>query len=145
MPVIEHQVFIKAPIKVCFDLARNASQNSSIIKRTDVTGVTDGLLEEGNTVTRATVTWQRLTNKVIFMEEPYSFVEKMVRGPFRSFIQIHQFIEEEEGTVMLDHVQYKSRFGPIGAAIDKMFLEQLMKSYIVSRAKELKNLAEKIT
>lgn len=137
MPVIEHRLFIKAPIDVCFNLARNVSP------MTAVKGVTENLLEEGNTVTRVTATRQRLITKVIFMEKPYSFVEKMVRGPFKSFIQIHQFIEEEGGTVMLDHVQYKSRFGPIGAAVDKIYLEQLMKSFIISRAEELKELAEK--
>lgn len=139
MPVIEHCLFIKAPIEVCFNLARNISP-MTVDKE-----LTEKLLEEGDTVTRVTATKQLLTMKVIFMEKPYSFVEKMVRGPYRSFIQIHQFIEEEGGTVMMDHVQYKARFGSIGAAVDKIFLEQRMKSFIISRSEELRKLAEKNT
>lgn len=136
MPVIEYRLVIKAPIDVCFDLARNVNLITAGSDRNEK------LLEEGNTVTRVTVTKQRLITKVIFMERPYHFVEKMVRGPFSSFIQIYQFTEEERGTMLLNHVQYKSRFGPIGTALDKIFLEQVMKSFIISRSEELKELAE---
>jgi ligand-binding SRPBCC domain-containing protein len=135
MPVIEHRIFIKAPIDLCFDLARNVNSINDIRNRKE------DLLSEGNTVTRVTATKQKITMKVIFMERPNSFVEK-IRGPFRSLIHIHQFVEEEGGTVMLDHVQYKARFGPVGAAVDKILLERLMKSFIISRSEKLKELAE---
>jgi ligand-binding SRPBCC domain-containing protein len=136
MPVIEHRIFIKVPIDECFDLARNVNSiNDNRNRKED-------LLSEGDTVTRVTATKQKITMKVIFMERPNSFVEKMIRGPFRSLIHIHQFVEEEGGTVMLDHVQYKARFGPVGAAVDKILLERLLKSFIISRSEKLKELAE---
>lgn len=120
MPLIEHKQFIKAPIDICFDLARDVGVHTQPALKTKgkaVGGVTKGLLEEGNCVNWESVHFgikQRVTTRVIFMEKPYSFVEKMVKGPFRSFIHIHQFIEEEEGTTMIDHFQYKSPFSPIG-------------------------------
>ncbi|MFP7300497.1 SRPBCC family protein [Neobacillus niacini] len=148
MPVIEHKQFIKAPIGVCFDLARDVgvhTQTTLKTKERAVGGVTKGLLEEGDSVTWEAVHFgikQRLTAKVIFMEKPYSFVDVMVKGAFKSFIHIHQFTEEEEGTTMIDHFQYKSRFGLIGVLIDKWFLERYMKSFIATRAAELKEIAE---
>jgi ligand-binding SRPBCC domain-containing protein len=148
MPVIEHKQFIKAPIEVCFNLARDVdihTQTTVKTKEKAVGGVTKGLLEEGNSVTWAAVHFgikQRLTSRVIFMEKPHSFVDVMVKGIFKSFIHIHQFMEEKEGTVMVDHFQYKSRFGPIGNLIDKLFLEKYMKKFIVMRAIELKKIAE---
>lgn len=52
MPVIKHQQFIKAPAEVCFDLARNVdihTQTTSQTKERAVGGVTEGLLEQGDT------------------------------------------------------------------------------------------------
>ena len=148
MPAIEHKQFIKAPIEVCFDLVRDVGvhkQTALKTRKKAVGGVTKGLLEEGDSVTWEAVHFgikQRVTSRVIFMEKPHSFVEKMVKGAFRSFIYIHQFIEEEEGTMMVDLFQYKSRFGPIGILIDKLFLAKYMEKFIVTRAIELKKIAE---
>jgi ligand-binding SRPBCC domain-containing protein len=148
MPVIEHKQFIKAPIEVCFNLARDVNVHTQTTLKTKeraVGGVTKGLLEEGDSVTWEAVHFgikQRLTSRVIFMEKPHSFVDVMVKGAFKSFIHIHQFVNEEEGTTMIDHFQYKSRFGPIGVLIDKLFLEKYMKRFIAMRATELKKIAE---
>ncbi|MFF2450568.1 cell division protein [Neobacillus sp. NPDC058068] len=148
MPVIEHQQFIKAPVELCFDLARNVdihTQTTSTTKERAVGGVTQGLLEEGDTVTWEAIHFgikQRLTAKVTLMEKPYKFVDMMVKGAFHSFVHSHQFIEEAGGTIMIDKFQYKSPFGPIGVVADKLFLEKYMRVFIASRAKALKNIAE---
>lgn len=148
MPVIEHQQFVKAPTEVCFDLARNVdihTQTTSNTKERAVAGVTEGLLEEGDTVTWEAIHFgikQRLTAKVTLMEKPNKFVDMMVKGAFHSFVHTHQFIEKEDGTIMIDKFQYKSPFGPIGVIADKLFLEKYMRVFIVSRAKALKNIAE---
>ena len=148
MPLIEHKQFIKAPIDSCFDLARDVRVHTqTVLKRKvkAVGGMTKGLPVEGNSVTWESVHFgikQRVTTRVIFMEKPYSFVEKMVKGPFRYSIHIHEFIEEEAGTIMIDHFQYKSRFSPIGVLIDKLFLAKYIEKLIVARAIELKKIAE---
>ena len=54
----------------------------------------------------------------------------------------HQFIEEKGGTLMIDTFEYKSPFGLIGRVADKLFLEKYMTRFIISRAKELKRIAE---
>lgn len=149
MPVIEHKQLIKAPIEVCFNLARDVNVHTQTTLKTKeraVGGVTEGLLEEGDSVIWEAVHFgikQRLTARVIFMEKPQSFVDVMVKGAFKSFIHIHQFIDEEEGTTMIDHFQYKSPFGFLGVIADKLFLEKYMRRFIASRAFELKRIAEK--
>jgi ligand-binding SRPBCC domain-containing protein len=148
MPVIEHQQFIKAPVEVCFDLARNVdihTQTTSKTKERAVRGVTEGLLEQGDTVTWEAIHFgikQRLTAKVTLMEKPHKFVDIMVKGAFQSFVHTHQFIEEADGTIMIDKFQFKSPFGLIGVVADKLFLEKYMRAFIVSRAKALKKIAE---
>jgi ligand-binding SRPBCC domain-containing protein len=149
MPVIENKLYINATVEHCFDLARNVdihTQTTSSTKERAVGGITTGLLKEGDSVTWEAVHFgikQRLTAKVIFMEKPHSFVDVMVKGAFRSFIHIHQFVEEPEGTTMIDHFQYKSPFGFLGVLVDKLFLEKYMRRFIASRALKLKKLAEK--
>lgn len=150
MPVIEHQEFIKAPVEVCFDLARNVdihTQTASKTKERAVGGVIQGLLEEGDMVTFEAVHFgikQRLTAKVTSMEKPNQFVDIMVKGAFHSFVHTHRFLEETEGTIMVDRFQYTSPFGSIGVMADKLFLEKYMKAFIVSRAKSLKKIAESL-
>lgn len=148
MPIIEHQILIKAPIEVCFDLARDVNihtKTTSKTKERAISGVTKGLLEEGDTVTWEAVHFgvkQRLTAKVIEMQKPYRFVDIMVKGAFHSFVHTHNFIKNHNETMMIDIFQYKAPLGPIGIIADKLFLERYMKNFIVSRAKELKKIAE---
>ncbi len=149
MPTIRHSQFIKAPIEICFDLARSVEVHTQTTSRTQeraVGGVTSGLLEKGDMVTWEAVHFgirQRLTAKVTVMEKPFRFVDIMVKGAFKSFVHTHEFFEEAEGTVMIDTFQYESPLGLLGIAADKLFLERYMREFIVSRAWGLRELAEK--
>ncbi|WP_163099353.1 SRPBCC family protein [Peribacillus alkalitolerans] len=148
MPVIEHRQFIKAPIELCFDLARNVNIHTQTTSNTNeraVDGVIEGLLEEGDTVTWEAIHFgirQRLSAKVTLMEKPHKFVDNMVKGAFHSFTHTHEFIEESGGTVMMDTFHYKSPLGLIGVLADKLFLEKYMREFIASRSKALKEIAE---
>jgi ligand-binding SRPBCC domain-containing protein len=148
MPVIKHQEYIKAPIEVCFDLARNVdihTVTTSHTKERAVGGVTSGLMENGDSVTWEAVhlgVKQRLTAKIIEMDRPYRFVDVMVKGAFKSFTHTHTFEVKDKGTVMTDHFDYKSPFGVIGKLADHLFLERYMTDLLVRRAKALKEIAE---
>jgi ligand-binding SRPBCC domain-containing protein len=148
MPIIKHKEFIQAPVEVCFDLARNVDIHTKTTAKTmekAVGGVTQGLLEEGDSVTWEATHFgikQRLTAKVTHMEKPIEFVDIMVKGAFSSFTHTHQFVEENGGTLMIDTFEYKSPFGSIGIIADKLFLKRYMTEFIINRAKELKRIAE---
>ncbi|QTD41296.1 SRPBCC family protein [Sporosarcina sp. Te-1] len=149
MPIIKHDIFINAPINVCFDLSRNVDvhrETTSNTKEKAIEGVTVGLMENGDTVTWEAThlgVKQKLTAKIIEMEKPYKFTDVMVKGAFHSFTHIHEFIECGTGTTMKDTFTYKSPFGMLGVIADKLFLEKYMRNFIVNRAKELKRIAEK--
>ncbi|MFE4813746.1 cell division protein [Peribacillus simplex] len=148
MPVIVYQQFIKAPVDLCFDIKRSVdihTKTTAKTKEVAVDGVTEGLLDEGDTVTWEAIHFgikQRLKAQVTLMEKPNKFVDIMVKGALHSFVHTHQFIEESGGTIMIDKFQYKSPFGPIGVLADKLFLEKYMREFIISRAKALKKIAE---
>lgn len=148
MPLIEYQEFVQAPVAVCFDLARNVDVHTRTTEGTRekaVGGVTTGLLQAGDVVTWEAVHFgikQRLTAKITVMNRPYLFEDIMVKGAFHSFTHIHEFIEKDNGTLMVDRFQYISPFGLIGVIADKLFLESYMRNFIMSRAKALKHIAE---
>jgi ligand-binding SRPBCC domain-containing protein len=148
MPVITNEIFIKAPIEKCFDLARNVDIHAKTVSKTKervVGGVTAGLLELGDVVTFEAVHFgvkQRLTAKVTKMEKPSYFVDEMLCGAFKSFVHTHEFQAINNGTLMIDHFNYTSPFGVVGTALDKLFLEKYMKAFITGRSLELKRIAE---
>ena len=148
LPIIHHEIFIHAPITVCFDLARNIDVHLQTTGKTNeraVAGITSGLIEKGQTVTWEAThlgVRQKLTAKITEMERPYRFVDVMVKGAFHSFTHIHEFVESGTGTIMKDTFSYKSPLGILGILVDKLFLERYMREFIVSRAEGLKELAE---
>ncbi|MEK5037205.1 SRPBCC family protein [Sporosarcina sp. FSL K6-3457] len=150
MPLIEHREFIKSPIERCFDLARDVeihTQTTADTREKAVGGITTGLLQAGDLVTWEAVHFgirQRLTAKVTVMNRPYSFGDIMVRGAFHSFHHVHEFIEQDGGTLMIDRFQYQSPLGPIGVLADKLFLESYMRKFIVNRAIALREIAESV-
>ncbi|MBS4196516.1 SRPBCC family protein [Lederbergia citri] len=149
MLTIKHDIYINAPINVCFDLARNVevhTETTSKTKEKAIGGVTVGLMENGDTVTWEAIHFgvkQKLTAKIIEMEKPYKFTDVMVKGAFHSFTHRHEFIESGTGTIMKDTFSYKSPFGILGKIADTLFLEKYMRKFIIHRAKELKRIAEK--
>ena len=149
MPIIKHDIYIDAPVNVCFDLARNVEVHTETTTKTKekaIDGVTVGLMENGDTVTWEAThlgVKQKLTAKIIEMEKPYKFTDVMVKGAFHSFSHTHEFIESGTGTIMKDTFSYKSPFGILGKIADRLFLEKYMRDFIVNRAKELKRIAEK--
>ncbi|WLD94340.1 SRPBCC family protein [Alkalihalobacillus sp. AL-G] len=147
MPVIYHTILIKAPIDVCFDLARDIdihTKTTGNTKERAVGGVTTGLIEMDESVTWEAVHFgvrQRLTAKIIEMDRPYRFVDVMVEGAFHSFTHTHEFEETVNGTIMKDTFDYRSPLGLLGRIADRLFLEKYMRNFIITRAEELKKVA----
>lgn len=148
MPIIKYDIFIHAPIHVCFDLARNVDvhiETTSKTKEKAIDGVTSGLMENGDTVTWEAThlgVRQKLTAKIIKMERPSTFTDVMVKGAFHSFTHTHEFTDSGTGTIMKDTFSYTSPLGILGVIADKLFLEKYMRNFIVNRAIELKKIAE---
>lgn len=148
MPTIFYEIFIEAPISICFDLARNVDvhlETSAHTKEKAVAGVTSGLMEKGDSVTWQATHFgikQKLTAEIIEMDKPMKFTDAMVKGAFQSFIHTHEFHESGNGTIMTDRFVYTSPLGVLGKVADKLFLEKYMQRFIVNRAIDLKRIAE---
>jgi len=148
LPTIRLATSIDAPPERCFDLARDVAAHVRSTAGTDeraVGGVTVGLLELGDEVTweaRHLGIRQRLTVRISRFERPRMFEDVMVRGAFASLRHVHEFVPRDGGTTMIDTFAFASPFGPIGAMVDRVYLAGYMRRFLISRANELKRMAE---
>jgi ligand-binding SRPBCC domain-containing protein len=148
MPTIRIATSIDAPPERCFDLARDVGAHVRSTASTGeraVGGVTEGLLALGDEVTweaRHLGVTQRLTARIARFERPTVFEDVMVRGAFASLRHVHEFVPRDGGTTMVDTFTFESPLGPLGAIVDRLFLAGYMRRFLVSRAEELKRMAE---
>lgn len=48
------------------------------------------------------------------VSKPNSFTDKQLKGPYALWEHHHEFIQKEEGVLMIDHVRYAMPFGWLG-------------------------------
>lgn len=140
--------FINAPIERVFDLCRsiNLHQISTIdTGERAIGGVMNGLINKNETVT-----WQakhlfktrRFTAKIMEMERPSFFIDEMIKGDFKSFRHEHHFKEAENGTIMIDLLNFETPYGFAGKIADRIFLKSYIEKLLVKRNRVIKDYAE---
>jgi ligand-binding SRPBCC domain-containing protein len=148
MPQFRITTRIKAPIELCFDLARDIDFHTKSLSATEeqaVGGHTSGLIELGEAVTweaRHFGIRQRFTSKITAFDRPHYFQDSMIAGAFREFVHDHRFEARDDETRMIDEVYFRSPFGPIGRFADWLFLERYMQRLLDRRAMAIKHEAE---
>jgi ligand-binding SRPBCC domain-containing protein len=89
----------------------------------------------------STVTWQarhfgipfRLRSVVFDIDPPRGFSDRQVTGPFGAFLHEHVFEEHPLGTLMRDTITFRSPFGPLGRAVDALFMREYLRRLIMQR------------
>jgi len=148
MPVIELTTSIDAPIERVFDLARSVdahTASTSQSKERAVAGRTSGLMEENETVTWEATHFgvkQKLTVKVTRLNKPKEFEDEMISGAFSKLKHTHRFRTEKNHTIMSDRFEFEAPLGILGRLAEKLFLTRYMKSFLLKRNSELKEMAE---
>lgn len=139
---------INAPVERCFDLARSVDAHTSSTVRTReraIGGVTTGLLACDDVVTWEAVHFgvrQRLTVRITELDRPHRFVDELVRGAFRELRHVHEFVERDGGTRMVDTFAFASPFGPVGRLVNALVLTRYMRAFLRERNTYLKRVAE---
>jgi len=148
VPTIRLVTQINAPVERCFDLARSVDAHTSSTVRTReraIGGVTTGLLSRGDVVTWEAVHFgvrQRLTVRITELDRPHLFVDELVRGAFRELRHVHEFVERDGGTRMVDTFAFASPFGPVGRLVNALVLTRYMRAFLRERNTYLKRVAE---
>lgn len=148
MPTIILETHINAAAEICFDLMRDVRLHTETTAHTAekaVGGVTEGMICLGQTVTFEGTHFgfrQRLTVRVVEFERPRLFVDEMMEGNFKSFKHTHEFIEEDDGTLMRDTIVWTSPLGILGRLVDRLLLERHLQRLVSHRNAILKQIAE---
>lgn len=148
MAKIHLTFFINAPVSRVFDLSRsiNLHQISTIdTNEKAIDGVMNGLINKNETVTwqaRHLFKTRRFTSKITALEMPVFFIDEMVKGDFKSFHHEHHFKSAENGTIMIDVLDFESPYGIIGKAFNIIFLKSYLQNFLIKRNNVIKEYAE---
>lgn len=150
MGAITVETRIRAPIELCFDLARDVTAHAESAafssERVVAPGRTQGLLELGNLVAfegRHFGMTQRFVARITALDRPDSFVDEMVEGAFKWLRHVHEFESNDELTIMRDRLEWKAPFGFIGDLADVLFVSRHMRWFVATKQRALKQIAEK--
>ena len=97
-----------------------------------------------------TVTWQakhlfktrKFTSKITEMEKPIFFIDEMLKGDFKNFRHEHHFKAAENGTIMIDLLNFETPYGIAGKIANRIFLTSYIEKLLVKRNKVIKDYAE---
>ena len=148
MPKIHITTFIAAPRERVFDLSRNISLHKISMQDTKeeaIAGVTSGPIGLNETVTwRAKHVGKTRTMqvKITQMESPVSFTDEQVKGDFIYFRHEHHFKPVENGTLMIDMLDFKSPYGIIGQVFNSIYLTGYLEKFLLKRNAVIKRYAE---
>ncbi len=148
MSSIHLTTFIAAPIERLFDLSRSINLHKISTAHTHekaIAGVMNGLINEGETVT-----WQakhlykerKFTAKITHMQRPDFFIDEMIKGDFKSFHHEHHFKSINNGTIMIDLLEFESPYGTIGRLFNHFYLKDYLEKLLLKRNEVIKHYAE---
>lgn len=142
---------VNADIHTVFDLARSIDlhqQSTSKTHEKAIAGRTSGLIEENETVTwraKHLGVYQTLTTKIISMDKPNQFTDEMQKGAFKSLYHQHIFKRTDGKTLMIDIFDFESPLGIIGKIVNRIFLKNYLRNFLLERNQLIKATAELTT
>lgn len=148
MPKIHLTTFIAAPIERVFNLSRSINLHTISTAHTNeraIAGVTTGLINLNETVTwqaRHLFKTRQHSSKISAMENPVFFTDEMIQGDFKNFKHDHHFKSIENGTIMIDIIEYEIPYGTLGKFFNFIFLKKYLEKFLIKRNNTIKEYAE---
>ena len=148
MSIIHLTTFIAAPVERVFDLSRSINLHRISTVHTNeraIGGTMNGLINLNETVTweaKHLYKTRRFTSKIIEMERPVNFIDEMVKGDFKHFRHEHHFKAIENGTIMIDLIEFESPYGIIGKWVNSFYLKNYLEQLVIRRNKVIKEYGE---
>lgn len=142
------ETFINAPVERVFDLSLSIDLHQASASETNekaIAGKTSGLIGLNEWVTwraRHFGIYQNLTVQITRLERPFFFEDKMLKGAFSKMEHLHLFESSGTGTLMKDVFEFESPLGILGKMANKLFLENYMRKFLITRNETIKRIAE---
>ena len=148
MSKIHLTTFIAAPIERVFNLSRSITLHkisTAHTKEKAIAGVTSGLINKDETVTwkaKHLFKTRQHTSKITDMQSPDSFTDEMINGDFKNFKHQHHFKQIDNGTIMIDIVDFESPYGSLGKFFNAVYLKKYIEKFLIKRNDIIKHYAE---
>ncbi|MGK2864721.1 MAG: SRPBCC family protein [Chitinophagaceae bacterium] len=148
MSSIHLTTFIAAPVARVFDLARSVEMHKHSMnqhKEEAVSGTRFGLMEKNEFVTwkaKHLFKTRFLRSEITEMKKPDMFIDEQVKGDFKKMKHVHHFKPCDNGTIMIDLLEFEPPYGSVGKFFSKIYLTRYMKNLLEQRNKTLKEFAE---
>jgi ligand-binding SRPBCC domain-containing protein len=148
MAKIHLTTFIAAPVERVFNLSRSINLHSISTADTNekaIAGTTTGLINLNETVTwqaRHLFKTRQHTSIISAMENPAFFVDEMTKGDFKSFRHEHHFKAVDNGTIMIDILEFESPYGSLGTFFNTVYLKKYLEKFLIKRNNTIKEYAQ---
>ena len=148
MPTIHLTTFIAAPIERVFDLSRNLTIYKAMIhgrNETISSGAASNLVSHGETITfhaKHLGKTRLVTTRVVALQKPSSFVQEQVKGDLLHFKHEHHFKAVDNGTILIDMIDFDGPRDVIGKVIGKLYLKRYLEKFINKRNALIQQYAE---
>jgi ligand-binding SRPBCC domain-containing protein len=151
MVTIEEITVIRAPIGLCFDLARSVEVHLAGNvhfgeQAVALAGVTTGLIGKGQRVTwraKHLGLWQNLTSEITDMDAPVYFQDRMISGAFAFMTHAHFFRRlATDETEMRDVFCFAAPLSFLGLIAEFLVLRRYMRNLLRERNAVIKQIAE---
>jgi ligand-binding SRPBCC domain-containing protein len=139
MPTIHLTTFIAAPIERVFDLSRNLTIYKVLMqgrKEKFSSGAASNLISHGETITFHAKHFGKtrlVTTRVIELQKPSSFIQEQVKGDLLHFKHEHYFKPVENGTILIDMIDFDGPRDVIGKVMGKIYLKNYLEKFIHKR------------
>lgn len=140
--------FIAAPVERVFDLSRHLAIYKQIFQSRKAefrSGAASNLLNPGETISMVGKIGgkNRLTMlKLTTIQRPVSFTEEQVKGDLDIYRHEHHFKRVDNGTIVIDMVEYGQPKDLIGRILAKFYLKRYLEEFIGKRNEMIRNYAE---
>lgn len=148
MPTLHLTTFIAAPADRVFDLSRSIDlhkESMSRHKEEAIAGTRFGLIEKDESVTwkaKHLFKTRMLRSRITEMVKPDYFIDEQAEGDFRMMKHAHHFKPCDNGTIMIDIIEFEAPYGFVGSLCNRMFLTRYMRKLIEQRNRTIKEFAE---
>jgi len=140
--------FIAAPMERVFDLTRHVAMYRFLFNSRDEifsSGGSANLLEQDETIS---ITAKHLgktriaTLKIISVEKPVRYTEEQWKGDLELFRHEHHFKLADNGTFLIDLIEFGSPKDIIGRLLGKFYLRKYLEEMVRSRSELIRKYAE---
>lgn len=83
--------------------------------------------------------------KITNWEPPFRFVDSQIKGPYKTWIHEHKFVDQKNGTLMIDTVEYKAPGRIFEPLINFLFVRRDVKRIFQYREQQFSAIFQGLT